>query len=133
VRIGASSAILSIVNYKGVKDELAGVEFGEVDGTGNGTWVDSGGGSAGGLGGGLGRGPAARAGVAGRGVQPPADAAGGDQHNCPEDQKKAMQQIIQASQRAKEEEIRLWWLDRMVADEAAAGREDGHCSGTGFW
>jgi len=34
--------------------------------------------------------------------------------SLPEKERKALQQIQQAAQRAKEEEIRLWWIDRMI-------------------
>ena len=44
--------------------------------------------------------------------------------SLPENERKAFNQIQQAAQRAKEEEIRLWWLDRMVRTQAAAGRKN---------
>jgi uncharacterized protein (DUF1800 family) len=96
-----------VVNYKGVRDEMGGVEFGELTAPGMGRGLIPAAGAAA-------RGPAARGGAAGRGVAPPAQTPQAVINTLPEDQKKAMQQIIQASQRAKEEEIRLWWLDRMV-------------------
>jgi hypothetical protein len=46
---------------------------------------------------------------AGRGMRPQQFAQA-----LPEDQRRALNQIEQAAQRAKEQEIRLWWLDRMV-------------------
>ncbi|HVT81341.1 MAG TPA: DUF1800 family protein, partial [Phycisphaerae bacterium] len=107
IRMGATAAVLSVVNYKGVRDEMGGVEFGELTAPGMGRGLIPAAGAAA-------RGPAARGGAAGRGVAPPAQTPQAVINTLPEDQKKAMQQIIQASQRAKEEEIRLWWLDRMV-------------------
>jgi hypothetical protein len=97
VQMGPSQAVLSIMNYKAIKDDLPEVQFGELTAPG------------------MGRGlvppmPGARG---GRGpAQPPTPEA--VINKLPDNQKKAMQQIVQASQRAKEEEVRLWWLDRMI-------------------
>jgi uncharacterized protein (DUF1800 family) len=96
VKMGPSQAVQSIVYYKNVKDDLAGVEFGELTAPGMGRGLVS-------------AAQAAQAARAARGQTPQAVI-----NTLPEDQKRAMQQIIQASQRAKEEEIRLWWLDRMI-------------------
>lgn len=94
VKMGAERAVASIVNYGTVKDELAGVEFGELTAPGMGRGILP-----------PANGQPARGGA--RGIQPVIN-------TLPDTQKKMVQQIQQAAQRAKEEEIRLWWLDRMI-------------------
>jgi len=91
VKMGPQRAVASLIDYKAVKDDLPDVEFGELTAPGMG----------------LGRGP--RGGRAGR-----APAQQQMLQSMPENERRAFNQIQQSAQRAKEQEIRLWWLDRMV-------------------
>ena len=89
VRLGPEKAIRSLVEYARVKDDLPEVVFGDLTAPG------------------MGRGARGGAG----GLMAP---QGQIVQAMPEAQKRAFNQIQQAAQRAKEEEVRLWWLDRMV-------------------
>ncbi len=87
---GPSKAVAQIINYQNVRDDLPYVQFGEL------TAPDAGRGTVG---------PNGQ-------MRPPLQQE--IMQALPQDDKKALQQIQQAAQRAKDEEIRLWWLDRMV-------------------
>ncbi len=86
VQMGPAKGVESLVNYRNIKDEGTEVEFGDLTAPG--------------------MGPQARGGKAGL--------TGQMVNAMPAEEKKAFNQIQNAAQRAKEEEIRLWWLDRMV-------------------
>jgi hypothetical protein len=95
VRKGPQAAIAEVINgdpQAVAKVDLPDVEFGPLSAPGmgrEGMMMQEG------------RGPMARGGR-------------GWLQELPEDQRRAVQQIQQSAQRVKEEELRLWWLDRMV-------------------
>jgi len=65
------------------------------------------------------QGPAGRRGTAQGPVAAPGGRAGPPvspdiMRTLPDNEKRALQQIQQSAQRAKQEEIRLWWIDRMI-------------------
>ncbi|HEY2844186.1 MAG TPA: DUF1800 domain-containing protein [Bryobacteraceae bacterium] len=92
VKMGPERAVSSLVNYSAnSKDDLPGLEFGELTAPGMG-----------------GRGAIGPNGN----MRPPVDQQ--IVQRLADKPKRALQQIQQSAQRAKEEEIRLWWLDRMV-------------------
>jgi len=91
VKAGPARAVAGIVHYENVRDDLPLVEFGEL------TAPDMGAGRL--------TGPQGQ-------MRPPLTQQ--IMQNLPDGDKKAIQQLQQAAQRAKEEEIRLWWLDRMI-------------------
>jgi hypothetical protein len=85
VQLGPEKAVASIVQYSSIKDDLPDLQFGEM--------------TAPGMGRGRGMGRGAQAEIV--------------QKMSPQE-RRAFQQVQNGAQRAKEQELRLWWLDRMV-------------------
>ena len=90
VKAGPARAVAGIVHYENVRDDLPYVEFGELTAPDMATRMT---------------GPQGQ-------MRPPLTQQ--IMQNLPDGDRKAIQQIQQAAQRSKEEEIRLWWLDRMI-------------------
>jgi hypothetical protein len=88
VAMGPERAVASLMDYSGVRDDLPGVQFGDLTSASVGRK--------------LGRGPGGR---------------GKIMREMDAEARKAINQLDQGAQRVKLEEMKLWWLDRMVRSQ----------------